>query len=154
MLCSALVRLDDDQEMPAPKRRNSPAQQQVKSPSMELNTTVIDQPAVSFIEKVGNIPSLNVPATSTNMNALPLHSSAQALTSQQETASQNINNNKQWSTWLAQNVNMNPNPRQQTLPVATRDVVITEELENKVHDILHNTSTRHTNNNKKGSFAI
>lgn len=154
----AMAGLNRDNDSPksnrkrASPRRAEPAQPK-KKPRVEKQSPVEDDASVSFIEPG---PSKGLPSTSSDAAKAadrPLIS-AQA---QQEASGAIVNNNKTWSTWLVDNVQMNPQKEPaNTLPLSVKDISMTPELESKVHDILNYTSTRIAkgNANKTGDFPF
>lgn len=158
----AMAGLDRDNNSPQPKKkRPSPAHTETPQPKKkartERQTPIQEEPSVTFIEQdLHNRYKVPSDAGSA-IEQHPPGAQAQHLTSQPDTPGVNVNNNKTWSTWLAGNVNMNPRKdTQTTLPLSVKDVNMTQELEDKVHDILNYTSTRIAkgNSNKTGEFPF
>lgn len=151
--------LDEDTTPPPAKNKRQAKKQPDTAPQTKKQKTVpvtqsTDELSVTFMETPSNSGSSVFSQTQSAVNATPLVPPAQALTTQPEVAQAKVNNNNQWSTWLADNITMNPVQTQHPLPLATRDLVLNQEIESKVHDILTGTSTRLAKGNKKGSFPF
>lgn len=158
----AMAGLARDKDSPPNRRKRASPKgneqaQSKKKPRVEKQVPVQDELSVSFIEP--EMPKRNPvqsDARNTIEHVIPA-AQPQRPVLQPETQGANVNNNKTWSTWLADNVTMNPSKDPQSaLPLSVKDVTMIQELGSKVHDILNYTSTRIAkgNANKTGEFPF
>lgn len=142
---------------PAKKKKTAPKPKEPQHSSTTTKSqpreTSPDEAPVNFLET--NEGLVQRPRqTLAGMEQPPLFVQAQPLTKQPELVQQNVN--KTWSTWLTDNIAMNPSREVgSALPLSTKEVVTNDDLESKVHDILTSTATRLAKgNNKTGQFPF
>lgn len=155
----AIAGFNQDEGTPPTKRRKTApkpkepyqakkkSQPQPQPSSPEVVPVSFTEPAAVSVEN----PARQTPILSSQ----PLLTAQAPLQLPQPEASA-LNVNKNWSTWLVDNVNMNP-PRNTSsaLPLSAKEVASNEDLEMKVHDILNNTATRLAKGNAKtGQFPF
>lgn len=154
----AIAGLNRDDASPPPKRRKAApkpkeAAQPKQKPTPLPQVTSSETPPVTFLESP-EILATHPRQTLSQPEQPPLLAQPPSQQAQPELVTQNVN--KTWSTWLADNIAMNP-PRESAsaLPLSAKEVVVTDDLESKVHDILTNTATRLAKgNNKTGQFPF
>lgn len=154
----AMAGLGQRDDSPPPKRKKptpktKEPQQLKKKPQQEISGASNDYDPVIFIEPatetITQLQQAKLLAERTPHTAQVPHHALLP-----EPKAQNVNKN--WSTWLLDNVNMNP-PRtmQSSLPLSVKEVVTDDQLESKVHNILTNTATRIAKGNAKtGQFPF
>lgn len=154
----AIAGLRQDDDSPPPKRKKAnpkpkETQQSKAKIQQQPQHPSVDDASVTFIEPPAKInENPHQPAVMAEQPTCLAQAHHHSL--QPEAQPQSVN--KTWSTWLADNVNMNP-PRnnQPSLPLSAKEVEIDEQLESKVQDILNNTATRIAKGNvKTGQFPF
>lgn len=147
----------DEDSPPAKKRKTAPktkqAQNSKKNDQPQSSVPSTEEVSVTFLEPAEGI-SQNQQQAMAMAAQQPPNAQVPCQPLQPDAPQQNVN--KTWSPWLANNVNMNP-PRDlpSSLLLSTKDVVSSDTLESKVHDILSNTATRLAKGNPKtGQFPF
>lgn len=129
-----------------PQIAKKKSQQQPQQPPMEGDP-------VSFIEQEEGITQ-NLRQATAMAAQQPTLAQARQHSQQPDVISQEVNKN--WGSWLVDNVNMNPpSGAHPALPLSAKEIVMDDQLESKVHDILNNTATRIAKgNHKTGQFPF